>query len=101
MAKNEIAEQKASTALAIMSDLERADADVDGIVLAATRGATRRPEPSDLNQLVRGVTDLMAQGRTGMKAGAGFKTWSADEMAQERRQYDARLKAAFQILSMK
>ncbi|MBI4572846.1 MAG: HAMP domain-containing protein [candidate division NC10 bacterium] len=28
--------------------------------LAATRGVARRPEPTDLNELVRGVTDLMA-----------------------------------------
>jgi signal transduction histidine kinase len=29
-------------------------------LLAATRGEARRPEPTDLNQLVRSVTDLMA-----------------------------------------
>jgi 3-hydroxybutyryl-CoA dehydrogenase len=59
------------------------------------------PSLSNTDHLAQCVTDLMAQGRAGMKAGAGFKTWSTDEMAQERQHYDARLKAAFQILSMK
>ena len=59
------------------------------------------PSLSNTDHLAQCVTDLMAQGRTGMKAGAGFKTWSAEDVAQERRHYDARLKAAFQILSMK
>ena len=59
------------------------------------------PSLSDTEQLARCITDLMAQGRTGMKAGAGFVTWSPEQIAEARKNYDARLKAAFQILSMK
>jgi 3-hydroxybutyryl-CoA dehydrogenase len=59
------------------------------------------PSLSNTDHLSRCITELMSQGRTGMKAGAGFRTWSAEEMAQERQHYDARLKAAFEILSMK
>jgi 3-hydroxybutyryl-CoA dehydrogenase len=59
------------------------------------------PSLSNTQHLARCVTDLMAQGRTGMKAGAGFTTWTPGQIAQERQNYDARLKAAFQILAMK
>jgi 3-hydroxybutyryl-CoA dehydrogenase len=59
------------------------------------------PSLSNTDHLAQCITDLMAQGRTGMKAGAGFVTWTPEQIAQERQNYDARLKAAFQILSMK
>jgi 3-hydroxybutyryl-CoA dehydrogenase len=59
------------------------------------------PSLSNTDHLARCVSDLMAQGRTGMKAGAGFNTWTPEQIALERRHYDARLKAAFEILSMK
>ncbi len=59
------------------------------------------PSLANTDHLAQCVTELMAQGRTGMKAGAGFNTWTPEQIAQERRHYDARLKAAFQILSMK
>ncbi len=59
------------------------------------------PSLSNTDHLATCITDLMAQGRTGMKAGAGFTSWSAPQIATERANYDARLKAAFQILSMK
>jgi 3-hydroxybutyryl-CoA dehydrogenase len=59
------------------------------------------PSLSNTDHLARCISDLMAQGRTGMKAGAGFTPWTLEQIAQERRHYDARLKAAFEILSMK
>ena len=59
------------------------------------------PSLANTDHLAQCVTELMAQGRTGMKAGAGFKAWTPEQIAHERRHYDARLKAAFQILSMK
>ena len=59
------------------------------------------PSLSNTDHLARCVSDLMAQGRTGMKTGAGFNTWTPEQIALERRHYDARLKAAFEILSMK
>ncbi len=58
------------------------------------------PSLSNTDHLAQCITDLMAQGRTGMKAGAGFTNWSPEQIALERKNYEARLKAAFQILSM-
>ncbi len=59
------------------------------------------PSLSNTDHLAQCITDLMAQGRTGMKAGAGFTTWTPEQIALERQHYEARLKAAFDILSMK
>ncbi len=59
------------------------------------------PSLSNTDHLAQCITDLMTQGRTGMKAGAGFTTWMPEQIAQERQHYEARLKAAFDILSMK
>jgi 3-hydroxybutyryl-CoA dehydrogenase len=59
------------------------------------------PSLSNTDHLARCVTDLMARGRTGMKAGAGFTDWTPEQIATERKHYDARLKAAFDILNMK
>ncbi len=59
------------------------------------------PSLSNTDHLAQCITDLMAQGRTGMKAGAGFTSWTPEQIALERQHYEARLKAAFDILSMK
>jgi 3-hydroxybutyryl-CoA dehydrogenase len=59
------------------------------------------PSLTHTDHLATCITDLMAQGRTGMKAGAGFVNWTTEQIAEERKNYDARLKAAFKILSMK
>jgi len=46
------------------------------------------------------VTNLVKSGKTGIAKGAGFKTWSADEAAIVRENYEKRLKAAFAVLQL-
>ena len=46
------------------------------------------------------VTNLVKSGKTGIAKGAGFKTWSADEAATMKQNYDKRLKAAFEVLKI-
>jgi len=46
------------------------------------------------------VTNLVKSGKTGIAKGAGFKTWSADEAAVVRQNYEKRLKAAFAVLQV-
>jgi 3-hydroxybutyryl-CoA dehydrogenase len=46
------------------------------------------------------VTDLVKSGKTGIAKGAGFKTWSTDEGATMKRNYEERLKAAFEVLKI-
>jgi 3-hydroxybutyryl-CoA dehydrogenase len=43
----------------------------------------------------------MAEGKTGIKAGEGFRKWSPEESKAVNEQYTRRLKAAFDILQMK
>ena len=49
----------------------------------------------------RCVADKIADGKTGMKSGAGFTQWSKEKATLERQNYDQRLKAAFEVLKMK
>jgi 3-hydroxybutyryl-CoA dehydrogenase len=43
---------------------------------------------------------LVAQGKTGMKSGAGFMPWSKEAIVKEKLSYDKRLKAAFEVLKL-
>ena len=43
----------------------------------------------------------MNQGKTGMKAGEGFRKWGAPEIKEVMDSYGKRLKAAFDVLNMK
>ncbi len=58
------------------------------------------PSLTDTPVLSQCVSQLIASGRTGMKAGAGFTPWTAEETARERAAYEKRLKAAFDVLAM-
>jgi 3-hydroxybutyryl-CoA dehydrogenase len=58
------------------------------------------PSLSNSPRLAQCVADNIAAGKTGMKAGAGFRPWSADEVKAERASYEKRLKAAFDVLNM-
>jgi 3-hydroxybutyryl-CoA dehydrogenase len=58
------------------------------------------PSLSNTHVLARCVADKIAEGKTGMKAGAGFSNWSKEEAIQARRAYDQRLKAAFDVLKL-
>jgi 3-hydroxybutyryl-CoA dehydrogenase len=46
------------------------------------------------------LASLVAQGKTGMKSGAGFMSWPPDVARQEKLAYDKRLKAAFDVLTL-
>jgi 3-hydroxybutyryl-CoA dehydrogenase len=42
----------------------------------------------------------MTDGKTGMKAGEGFRKWSPEEIAKVSDSYSRRLKAAFDVLNI-
>ncbi len=46
------------------------------------------------------IANLIDQGKYGMKSKEGFRTWSDEEMKEMRRKYNARLKAAFDVLQV-
>jgi 3-hydroxybutyryl-CoA dehydrogenase len=58
------------------------------------------PSLSNTHVLAHCVAEKIAEGKTGMKAGAGFSHWSKEEATQARQNYDQRLKAAFDVLKM-
>jgi 3-hydroxybutyryl-CoA dehydrogenase len=59
------------------------------------------PSLSNITALPPKVVQLMADGKTGMKAGEGFRKWSPEEIAQTSESYSRRLKAAFDVLNVK
>ena len=58
------------------------------------------PSLSNTHVLACCVADKIAEGKTGMKAGAGFTQWPKEQATQARQNYDQRLKAAFDVLKM-
>ena len=46
------------------------------------------------------VTNLVKSGKTGIAKGAGFKNWSSEEAKILKRNYEERLKAAFEVLKV-
>lgn len=56
------------------------------------------PSLSNSPDAPRCVADLVSQGRLGMKSGRGFFEWTTQTADAERRAYEARLKAAFELL---
>jgi 3-hydroxybutyryl-CoA dehydrogenase len=58
------------------------------------------PSLSNTHVLSQCVEKIIGEGKTGMKAGAGFMSWPTELARTERAAYDARLKAAFDVLNM-
>lgn len=58
------------------------------------------PSLSNATSLPPKVVQLMAEGKTGMKAGEGFRKWTPEEIQQTSNSYSKRLKAAFDVLNM-
>ena len=58
------------------------------------------PSLSNITTLPPKLAKLMAEGKTGMKAGAGFRTWSPEEIKETTDSYSKRLKAAFDVLNI-
>jgi 3-hydroxybutyryl-CoA dehydrogenase len=63
-------------------------------------GASVYPGLSNIDTPPACVADLVRQGRTGMKSGAGFEEWTPQEVAAFKRRYEERLQAAFAVLSV-
>ncbi|MEI7532109.1 MAG: 3-hydroxyacyl-CoA dehydrogenase NAD-binding domain-containing protein [Betaproteobacteria bacterium] len=58
------------------------------------------PSLSNTDRLAPCVQELVRTGKTGMSKGEGFKPWPADEAAKVKKNYDIRLKAAFDVLNL-
>jgi len=58
------------------------------------------PSLSNITALPPKVVQLMADGKTGMKAGEGFRKWTPEEIKIVSDSYSRRLKAAFDVLNI-
>jgi 3-hydroxybutyryl-CoA dehydrogenase len=58
------------------------------------------PSLSNIATLPPKVVQMMAEGKTGMKAGEGFRKWTPEEISQVSDSYSRRLKAAFDVLNI-
>jgi 3-hydroxybutyryl-CoA dehydrogenase len=58
------------------------------------------PSLSNITTLPPKVVQLMADGKTGMKAGEGFRKWTPEEIKTVSESYSRRLKAAFDVLNI-
>jgi 3-hydroxybutyryl-CoA dehydrogenase len=58
------------------------------------------PSLSNIDAIPPSLAKLMTEGKTGIKAGEGFRKWSPDESKAVNEQYTRRLKAAFDVLQM-
>lgn len=58
------------------------------------------PSLSNITTLPPKIVQLMKDGKTGMKAGEGFRKWTPEEIQQTSNSYSKRLKAAFDVLNM-
>ncbi len=59
------------------------------------------PDLYNVKELQPSMAKLIAEGKYGMKSKEGFRTWSDEEIMQMRKKYNARLKAAFNVLQVK
>lgn len=58
------------------------------------------PSLSNISTLPPKVEQLMKEGKTGMKAGEGFRKWTPEEISKVSDSYSKRLKAAFDVLNI-
>ena len=58
------------------------------------------PSLSNITSPPTCVTDLVKSGKTGIAKGTGFRSWSAEEAALVKKNYEERLKAAFAVLKV-
>ncbi|AMD48331.1 3-hydroxyacyl-CoA dehydrogenase, C-terminal domain protein [Bordetella holmesii CDC-H643-BH] len=70
-----------------------------GIDVHAAAGATMYPTFCNDDHPARCLTERAADGRHGMKAGAGFYDWTPEAIATERQRYDKLLRAGLALLS--
>jgi len=70
----------------------------DGMVNAAKE---IYPSLSNITTIPPKVSQLMSEGKTGMKAGEGFRKWTPEQIKEVSDSYSRRLKAAFDVLNVK
>ena len=70
-----------------------------GLDIHAAAAATIYPTLSNTTCPSRELTDRVAAGRTGMKAGAGFREWTAESAATERARYERILQGALGLIA--
>lgn len=58
------------------------------------------PSLSNITTLPPKLVQMMTEGKTGMKAGEGFRKWTPEEISQVSDSYSRRLKAAFDVLNI-
>jgi len=58
------------------------------------------PSLSNIAGIPPSLSALMDAGKTGMKAGEGYRRWTAHEISETRARYNTRLKAALAVLQM-
>ena len=58
------------------------------------------PSLSNISELPSCLRQLMEAGKTGMKAGEGFRKWSPAEIQSTTESYSRRLKASFEVLNI-
>lgn len=69
-----------------------------GLDVHAAAAATMYPGLSTSKEPAKCLTDRVAAGRLGMKAGAGFYDWTPETIAAERARYEAILRGALALL---
>ena len=74
--------------------------EISGWDSMARAAAEIYPSLSNAQGLAKCVAGIIAAGKTGMKAGAGFMEWPAALAKSERTAYEKRLKAAFDVLNL-
>lgn len=75
--------------------------EISGWDSMARAAAEIYPSLSNTHVLATCVADIIAAGKTGMKAGEGFMPWPTEAAATERAAYEKRLQAAFHVLAGK
>lgn len=63
-------------------------------------GRSVYPSLSNISEPPTCVSDLVEAGRLGMNKGGGFRDWTPEQAALFKRNYEARLQAALQVLSV-
>jgi len=69
-----------------------------GLDVHAAAAATMYPDLAANREPSRALSDLVAAGRLGMKAGAGFYDWTPESIARERERYESLLRAGLALL---
>jgi len=70
-----------------------------GIDIHCAAAATMYPSLSDAKVPAQSLRERVAEGRLGMKTGAGFYDWTPEQIVQERDRYDRLLQRGLELLA--